>query len=238
MKSSDQLNDLAAALAKAQGEMTHAEKGKRNPHFGNTYADIASIIEAIREPFSKYGLSYAQLPTYLEGKSVLATRMMHSSGQWIESHTPILASKADAQGFGSGLTYARRYALAAIAGIAQDDDDGNAAMQKNQQTQKPKPAAAPPAKPKTEARKNEAPVSQDQIKMLFAVAGSKDIKHEQMKGMISIFYGLQSTKDLKVWQLNEIVDLIKTKSVDQINVLLVEKQSESEMNQQKDQVKT
>lgn len=230
MKTSEHINDLATALSKAQGEMTHAEKGKKNDHFGNTYADIASIIEAIREPFSKYGLSYAQMPTYLEGKAVLATRMMHASGQWIESHTPILASKADAQGFGSGLTYARRYALAAIAGIAQDDDDGHAAAQSTRNQSK-KPAASPPPKPPVDNRRNEAPVSQDQIKMLFTVAGDKSIKHEQMKMIVKTFYGLESSKDLKKWQLDEILSMIRSKSIDQINVEVVTRQQE--MSEQK-----
>jgi hypothetical protein len=225
MKTSDQINELAAALARAQGEMTHAEKTKTNPHFRNDYADIAAIIEAIRIPFSKNGLSYAQMPTFLEGKSVLATRMMHSSGQWIESHTPILASKADAQGFGSGLTYARRYALAAIAGIAQDDDDANAAvssMKKN-----PPKKAEPQNNVKT-FPKNEAPVSQEQIKMLFALAGEKGIRTEPLKAFIEISYGAQSTKELKVWQVQELVGILKTKTADEMNVMLIEKQQQKE----------
>lgn len=227
MKTSEQLNELATALAKAQGEMTHAEKTKVNPHFKNNYADIASIIEAIRIPFSKNGLSHVQLPIFLEGKSVLATRMMHSSGQWIESHTPILASKTDAQGFGSGLTYARRYALAAIAGIAQDDDDGNAAVQNKKQPD-PRPTAPPVKTQPPMKTKNEAPVSQDQIKMLFAVANEKSFKHEEIKLIIQTFFKLESTKDLKRWQLDEVIAMVKTQSKDQLNMAIISKQQESQ----------
>lgn len=86
-----------------------------------------------------------------------------------------------------------------------------------------------PPKP---APKNEAPVSQDQIKMLFAVAGEKGIKHEQLKFMISVLYDFESTKELKIWQLNEIVGHLKTKTYDQISAMLVELQAQKEMSKQ------
>lgn len=131
MAQSEQINELALALSKAQGMMTFAVKDKTNPHFRSDYADLASVLNAIREPLSKNDLAISQLP---DGQN-LVTLLMHKSGQWLSSITPILTTKNDAQGYGSGMTYARRYALASIAGIAQDDDDGHEASKPQAQVQ-------------------------------------------------------------------------------------------------------
>lgn len=141
MKTSEQINELAAALTKAQSEMEHASKDKTNPHYKSKYADLASCLDACREPLFKNGLSIAQAPQKHDGSWVLVTRLMHTSGQFIESECPIMNAKGDAQGFGSGLTYARRYALSAIIGLAQDDDDGNEAVKRPEL--KPKPIEPP-----------------------------------------------------------------------------------------------
>lgn len=124
---SEQINELAAALAKAQGEMGHATRSSVNPHYRTTYADLSEVINAIREPFSRNGLSYSQHVSYSDGIVSVDTILMHSSGQWESSRISSPVAKADAQGIGSATTYCRRYSLAAIAGIAQADDDGNAA---------------------------------------------------------------------------------------------------------------
>ncbi len=127
---SQSISKLAEALSKAQGMMESAKKDSVNPHFKSKYADLASVIEAIREPLSKNGLSYVQ---YLEKTDVglaLVTKLMHSTGEWISGSLPLMIGKNDMQGLGSSLTYARRYSLSAMTGIAQDDDDGNTATAK------------------------------------------------------------------------------------------------------------
>lgn len=149
---SEQINELAAALAKAQSAFTHATKDSKNPHFGNRYADLASVWEAIRGPMTEAGLSVSQSTDITEhGNVVLFTTLLHSSGQWLRSRYPIMPVKSDPQGYGSALTYARRYCLAAIVGITQDDDDGNAGSGR--------PEAAPQAAKATAKRmsKPEAP---------------------------------------------------------------------------------
>lgn len=126
---SAQLGDLAKALAAAQLKMQNAGKDAVNPHFKNKYATLASVREAVTQPLAEQGISIAQLnePHGDAGVCVI-TLMMHSSGQWIRSRLFVPASKKDAQGFGSALSYARRYALASICNIAtDDDDDGNQA---------------------------------------------------------------------------------------------------------------
>jgi hypothetical protein len=128
---SPSIGALAAALAKAQGELRHAQKDRENPHFKSRYADLASVIDAVREPLSKNGLSYTQLPSSSPDGVVLTTILLHTSGEWVTSHLTVPLTKRDAQGVGSALTYARRYALASMVGIAQEDDDGNAASKRN-----------------------------------------------------------------------------------------------------------
>lgn len=128
MKTSESINEISAALAKAQGEMTNALKDKANPFFKSTYADLASVLDACKQPLSKNGLSVVQVHDMLEdGTMILVTRLCHSSGQWVEGRMPMYPTKKDSQGIGSASTYCRRYALAAMVGIGSEDDDGNAA---------------------------------------------------------------------------------------------------------------
>jgi hypothetical protein len=123
------VNELMAALAKAQGEMSNAPFDATNPHFKSKYATLASIRDATVPHLAKYGLSIHQV-TKLNGDGmVLATRLAHSSGQWIESVYP-LPNSSKPHEMGSAITYARRYSWAAITGIAaEEDEDGNAAQE-------------------------------------------------------------------------------------------------------------
>ena len=129
MNRSEIINELASAMAKAQGAIRGALKDSDNPFFKSKYADLASVVEAIREPFAANGLSYIQCIEPSEKNEVrVETILMHASGQWIACGVLALpVSKADAQGVGSAITYARRYSLSAAAGVAPEDDDGNAA---------------------------------------------------------------------------------------------------------------
>jgi hypothetical protein len=135
MIESPQINELAAALAKAQGEMRGAAKDSTNPHFHSQYADLASVWDACRGPLSRNGLSVVQCAGKIDGNNLLMTTiLLHSSGQSITSELSLPVSKLDAQGVGSAITYARRYSLAAMVGIAADDDDGNAASEQPKET--------------------------------------------------------------------------------------------------------
>lgn len=129
MEMSEQINELAAALAKAQAQMKPAAKDSENPHFRSKYADLASIWEACRKPLTDHNLSVIQMPTdAAEGVVSLRTVLMHASGQWMATTVSARLTKNDAQGVGSALTYLRRYSLASMAGVvADEDDDGNAA---------------------------------------------------------------------------------------------------------------
>lgn len=125
---SDQINELAAALAKAQGEMGGAAKDSKNPFFKSRYADLASIVRAVKDPLAANGLSYTQFPLTCDKHVGVTTVLMHSSGQFIQSEYTIPLQKLDPQAVGSAITYARRYALQAIVGIPATDDDAELAM--------------------------------------------------------------------------------------------------------------
>ena len=129
MNSSPEIKDLAAAMAKFQAELKPAIKGNTNPYFKSRYADLQACWDCCREALVKNGLSVVQGSRESNGEIVTVdTRLMHASGQWIESSLTMKPAKADPQGVGSAVTYARRYALSAILGIvADEDDDGNAA---------------------------------------------------------------------------------------------------------------
>jgi hypothetical protein len=150
---SDSIGELAKALAAAQGEMTSASKDATNPHFKSRYATLASVWDAIRGPLSRNGLSIIQVPQKAStaGHVAIYSKLLHSSGQWEDSlfEMPI-PDKLTPQAMGSAITYAKRYALLGLAGIApDDDDDGNAAsVTPPRQTPPPKPAPKqePPSK--------------------------------------------------------------------------------------------
>ena len=158
MNSSEKINELATAMAKFQAEVKPALKGSTNPYFKSKYADLQSCWDAAREALTKNGLSVVQGGPPIHGGSSLAvlpppngetvtveTRLMHTSGQWIESSLTMKPAKADPQGVGSAVTYARRYALAAILGlVADEDDDGNAATHNEAKNSLPAGATAVP----------------------------------------------------------------------------------------------
>jgi hypothetical protein len=128
MDMSDKIDALAAALATAQETISGAIKDSNNPHFRSKYADLASVWEAWQKVGPANGLAVAQWtgPT-VDGKMSLTTVLTHKSGQWMRETMTVPLPKQDPQGYGSAATYSRRYALAAVAGIAPEDDDGNAA---------------------------------------------------------------------------------------------------------------
>lgn len=132
MQTSDTITAIMPALLKAQAAFAPAVKAKVNPHFKSKYVPLDAVLDAIAEPLRTCGIAILQPTTIQDGRTVLVTRLVHESGEWIEGRYPVHPVKADPQGEGSALTYARRYALMAIVGIAPEDDDGNAAVKATQ----------------------------------------------------------------------------------------------------------
>jgi len=145
VRMSPTVGKLGDALAKAQAEMEGAAKDATNPHFRSKYADLASIRDACR-PLAKFGIAFLQ-PTRAEGPHVtVTTLLLHSSGEWIAEDLTLTAGQNTPQAVGSAITYGRRYGLAAMVGIAPEDDDGEAAEPRNA-TPMVTPAPAKSAKP-------------------------------------------------------------------------------------------
>ena len=128
MKTSLEIDALSTALAAAQGALKNPPKNKINPHFKSRYVDLSDGLDAIRECYAKHGLAFIQGTSVMDGTIILNTRIVHKSGQWIESDYPV-GGFGRPQEMGSAMTYARRYALFGLVGVAgEDDDDGNAAQ--------------------------------------------------------------------------------------------------------------
>jgi hypothetical protein len=160
---SEQLGELAAALAKAQGAIKGAVKASDNGFYKTKYADLPAVMDACRMALSSNGIAVVQttdLADRGQADAVLVTTLIHSSGQWISGNYPIRPAKGDPQGFASAVTYARRYALMAIAGVVaeNEDDDGEAAVGRDS-----KPYV-PPAATKAPVSDNKAAPSANQIK--------------------------------------------------------------------------
>ena len=159
---SEDINELASALCKCQSELTFASKDSINPHFKSKFADLASVWDAVRGPLTANGLSVTQLLEWSGENCYLTSILMHKSGQWVKSTIPVLNANKTSQGQGAGITYCRRYSLAALVGCVQDDDDGQSTM--------PKETIAIPAKGKT----SYPVITQDQFKLLSEQADKCD----------------------------------------------------------------
>lgn len=160
MNQSEHIDQIASALATAQGEIANPSRNRSVKVKGQsrsgsdysydfTYATLDAIIDSAKVALAKNGLSYTQIIGMGQsGKYVLTTRLMHSSGQWFESQTPLLVESARNQEFGSALTFMRRYSLSALLGIAaEEDDDANAADGNQAEVKERKTAAMPVAPP-------------------------------------------------------------------------------------------
>ena len=215
---SQEIGKLALALAKAQGAMEAAKKDSKNPFFNSKYADLASVWEAIRKPLSDNELAAVQITGKGEsyqlmvkekngpnrevtGHEIIVTTLLaHSSGEWIRSDLYVKPLNIDPQAIGSALTYGRRYGLAAMVGVAQDDDDGNSGSGRNGNSsvkgkQERKPAGPPPPSKITDvqvrrigALMKEKEVSRDDMKehckKNFKVSSAMDLTEDQAKSLI------------------------------------------------------
>lgn len=142
MNTSTSIASLVPAFIACQGELQHVAKDKDNPFFKSKYADLTSCIDAVRSVAQKHGLGFIQgiERGTTEGYVAVTTRVIHTSGEWIESSMELPMTKKDAQGSGQCGTYGRRYGLSAMFGLGQEDDDGNSVSLKQPKVDK-KPAS-------------------------------------------------------------------------------------------------
>ncbi len=155
MQCSPDISEISAALVTAQGELENATKGNVNPAYRSKYADLTACLDVVRPCFAKHGLAVVQgiERSTVDGCIDVTTRLIHKSGQWMESTATLPLGKRDAQGVGAAATYGRRYGLTAMAGLGQEDDDGNSASN---------------VKPKAPVAKESGAL--DQLRLKFAAA--------------------------------------------------------------------
>ena len=158
MKTSETTAQVYAALIAAQAEMPAIHRDRENSHFRNRYATLDAIVDAVRPVLARHGLAVVSgvtAPHTSEAGTLLAigvaTRLVHTSGEWIESAVVLPIAKNDPQGAGSAVTYGRRYSLSALLSLAtDDDDDGESAVGRDRPaatTSAPAPAPRQASKP-------------------------------------------------------------------------------------------
>lgn len=129
MIKSENIDLVMSAFVKAQSEMSNAFKSSANPFFKSKYADLNAIREAIMPALANHKLGIAQPIVVVDGKNYVQTMIVHESGQYFGGLTEIICAKVnDAQNFGAGMTYARRFGLQALGCVGADDDDGETAV--------------------------------------------------------------------------------------------------------------
>jgi hypothetical protein len=197
---SENITELSKAMLQVQGELQPALKDRANPFTKSNYATLNSVMEACRDSLIKHGIWLVQHPVPVEhGNLGLVTKLVHAeSGQWQAGLLVMPLPKADPQGYGSALTYGRRYALSALVGIVtEDDDDGNAASSGKGQRQ-PSAAAAQEKAGKTPKRESKS--ASDQEKPLPPVSQQPDASSAlaAMPKLDGIHYETVKTTDGKL----------------------------------------
>lgn len=205
MNKSESIKELATALAKFQGEIKNPSNTAINPFFKSKYSPLDTVLNTVRPILSKHGLSIIQAPSG-DGESIIvATTLLHSSGEWMEFPNLVLkADKATAQGAGSAITYARRYALSAILGISsEDDDDGNVA---EKQVKTKKTIKITTLKDTKDITHNEL------LTELYALVKEKNYQ-EGVKSYIKKTYNKNSSTELTDIEIKELIELLKAMKV-------------------------
>ena len=211
MRTSESVQVISEAIVDFQSEMEAVKKGASNPFFKSKYADLPSIIEAIKPVAANQGIAILQeIINEADGILICNSRIIHTSGEWIEGECPVHYEKATPQGYGSAVTYARRYGLQSILGLSAADDDGNQA-EKDAAKKKPKKGTRTPVKP-APAEKPETPkVSKDtlaQVSFIKKVAlevgmGAEEIALTALKDWSKY----EGKNDGKTYMIKSISDL-------------------------------
>jgi len=187
---------IASALVKAQKAFGPALKQSNNPHFKSRYADLATCVEAVIDALNDNGIALIQQTSECESGVIVETVFIHESGETYSAgklHVP--SSKHDAQGYGSALTYARRYSLMAACGIAPEDDDGNAAT------------AAPPVRRAAPAAPVGPKVSALEVETITKLAEAKGVD----VAAVCKAYGITTLSELPMAKAQEAIARLQAK---------------------------
>ncbi len=197
MRTSESITAIAKALKEFQAVVGNIPKTATNPAFkGSRYAPLDEIVAVVNQKGPEFGLSHVQSVESVDGKPAVITRVMHESGEWLEAEPLVLPpDKATAQGSGSAITYARRYQLPGLYGLAtEDDDDGNTATQ----------TAAP------ERSVNSDVATEKQIKAIWATSKSVGWDKEKLCASLESRFGEGAHPDtLTRSQASQVIDGLK-----------------------------
>ena len=198
------MKQIAEALVKAQKGFSPALKQSNNPHFRSKYADLATCVEAVIDALNNNGIALMQMTHECQDGVTVETVFIHASGELLSAgklHVP--AVKHDAQGYGSALTYARRYSLMAACGIAPEDDDGNAAVK------------TPPRGGVISAPQQPAPDPKPEPKPQEVVKGTAEVVDFAMQIFTTFLPEAKSEKELNTFWKENIATVNQIKSADE-----------------------
>jgi len=212
---SESIANLAAALAKAQAEISGAKRDAANDYFKSRYADLESVWAAVRQPLTSNGLAIAQVPVSDEqGRIGVHTTLMHTSGEWIDGAIYVMPSKPnDPQVAGSILSYCRRYALSAFTGTPSVDDDGEAAAQPTRQPVKAAPEALPPAPLPPLKKASDLTLTEAQQTRLKALMKEHGVTAKAVKALVEKAYPIETAADIKQRDYDDLCAAIIAKAV-------------------------
>lgn len=198
MKNSEQLNELAKALAIAQGQIQNPEKDKKNPFLKNKYASLDSFLSACKKPLSENGLSIVQFPGIKDGKVFIETILLHASGQWLSEildyHVIEEKGRSSLQSLGATITYLRRYSLSSVLGMAAEEDtDGETGDKKDTDNKKAQSPTNGNGRNQTHAKPPAVKMpSQEQISELYGLGKQlKFTSKEETFKAISVAVGVE-----------------------------------------------
>jgi len=216
------ISKLAKALSAAQGEMEGAKKGCENPFFKRKYADLWEVWQACREPLAKNGLAVVQTTEECQsGDILMITTLMHESGEWTRGRLKMKPVKQDPQGYGSCITYARRYALAAIVGVSPEDDDGNTASSGDKKAETPKTAPKKPA-----ASPKSTVITKQQGQDIFLKATANKWATSAVKDHMKDICGVEKSAEIKPADYTKLMaamesePMISKRQLARVNILL------------------
>lgn len=215
IRQSDTIDALCAAFVAAQAEFPSVPKETRG-QVGNAvrmYADLATVIETLQPILARHDLGYVQFPsTGTPGHVAVTTRLIHKSGQWMEDEVLMPAGNNGAQGVGSGITYARRYSLLAVLGVAADDDDGAAASQGTRAARQPRQTPnTPPPPDAAPSEPQQGTVTEAQIKKISACYRAIGIneREERVAFCSKHIRPIQSHNDLTKREGGQLIELLE-----------------------------
>lgn len=216
MMRSEDLKEFTKALLAVQKALKPVKKNAENPHYRSKYADFEAVWNAAKDPLQANGFAVMQVPHYSGGVFILRTTLMHTSGQFVSGDYLLKPQKEDPQGYGSCLSYSKRYALAAMIGLVSEgeDDDGNAASQGHQAPAKasngaPKPSQAPSTALSGASASSGNTITEGQGKRLYAIWKGAKYEDKEVQAWLNTKYGFNSTREITRDVYQEICETLE-----------------------------